>query len=961
MSNYDQIQYRSGSEPRRRRMSRYSDQPAAEPQTPEQPETAEPAQTRRVPRVYDSFQETDPVTSRSSNDRLLEQRSRAFEKQAQDTGVYTRMTQTGYHQTIRQPQRPSYDARPEEHNGAYEEYEAPEAAPVERPAYQRPSGRTNQRPQPTAAPPIPPRERYGEEPEADDEGQERFPLFARIILIVVLVLILLIAGLYFLLPEGNSGVIGALNNVKSGIEGGVTRLTGLIRPTEQPAQVNAFTCVTPNVNVGEKCVFNMTTTQNVTSVALCDADGNRIASSITKALPEGDSMRIWELSVIFEKPYNGDVFASIQQGDNVWITSDKYYTIAINYPKPTEAPAVIVQNLDPEDLETPAPAAPVTETPQPEATPVFAFPTAYVLNTAAPDQGEPDQGPEDPEAGTVPADTEAAGRQDAEPEPTETAAPTATPAPTPTEKPTPTPAPTPTPKPTFTPMPALTASSDMSKVAMTDTVLINVKTQKDYTRAEPLMAQNPGLYTFGENGVLTFRGDNFRRNAAFGTAEIADDRMTILWKKDLGSLSTADSGVLYGVGWPGQPVIVKWASDVRKIMNINEAKKNVSALREVIFSAQDGKVYFLDLTDGEETRAPINIGYPLRSSVSVNSRGYPMLSFGQSISKLKNKSGKIGYYLYNLVDQTELLFINGRQQDDKQKQYWTNGAFDGTDLTLWNNDALILAGENGLLYTVDLRTSFNLSGELTVDPTIVYQMSKSKNEPESRVGFESSIAMYNQYVYLADNYGIVRCVDTTSMKTVWAVDTGDNTDAAIALDFDDKGRLWLYTGNTNSYRLGSKKDVSIRRLNAMTGEEDWSYQVTCKRDTTTEMSGCKASPIIGQNAISHLVIFTVNMLRDGGSKIVALNKSTGEVAWEYTMSANAISSPVAVYNSVGDPWVIQGDQDGTLHLLDGRSGAHLSELKLDGRIDGSPAVYKNTLVIGTCSKGGAYMYGINLE
>ena len=501
----------------------------------------------------------------------------------------------------------------------------------------------------------------------------------------------------------------------------------------------------------------------------------------------------------------------------------------------------------------------------------------------------------------------------------------------------------------------------VENVDMTDTVLSGVNILEHYNRTEPLMAQNPDWYAYYDNGVLTFRGDNFRRNAAHGTAEIIDGRMTILWRKELGSLSTADSGVLYGVGWPGQPVIVKWAAEVRRMMNISEAKKETTALREVIFSAQDGKVYFLDLTDGEETRPPINIGYPLRSSVSVSTRGFPMISFGQSISKLKNKAGWIGCYLYNLVDQTELLFINGRQQDDKQKQYWTNGAFDGTGLMLWNNDALILAGENGLLYTVDLRTSFNLSGELTVDPTIVYQMSKSGNEPEERVGVESSVAMYNQYVYLADSYGIVRCVDTTSMKTVWAVDTGDNTDAALALDFDDRGRLWLYTGNTNSYRLGSKKDVSIRRLNAMTGEEDWSYQVACEPDNRTEMSGCKASPIIGQNAISHLVIFTVNMLRDGGSKVVALNKSTGEVAWEYAMSANAISSPVAVYNSAGDPWVIQGDQDGTLHLLDGRSGAHLSELKLDGRIDGSPAVYKNTLVIGTCSKGGAFMYGINLE
>ena len=36
-------------------------------------------------------------------------------------------------------------------------------------------------------------------------------------------------------------------------------------------------------------------------------------------------------------------------------------------------------------------------------------------------------------------------------------------------------------------------------------------------------------------------------------------------------------------------------------------------------------------------------------------------------------------------------------------------------------------------------------------------------------------------------------------------------------------------------------------------------------------------------------------------------------------------------------------------------------LKLDGKIEASPAVYKDTLVIGTCSRDGAFMYGIKIE
>ena len=109
------------------------------------------------------------------------------------------------------------------------------------------------------------------------------------------------------------------------------------------------------------------------------------------------------------------------------------------------------------------------------------------------------------------------------------------------------------------------------------------------------------------------------------------------------------------------------------------------------------------------------------------------------------------------------------------------------------------------------------------------------------------------------------------------------------------------------------------------------------------------------------MIFTVNRVTGGGSTMLALNKDTGTVAWQYHMDAEAISSPVAVYNEAGDAWIIQGDLDGKLHMLDGQSGAYLSSLALEGKIEGSPAVYRNILVVGTASKGASYMYGVKIE
>ena len=211
-------------------------------------------------------------------------------------------------------------------------------------------------------------------------------------------------------------------------------------------------------------------------------------------------------------------------------------------------------------------------------------------------------------------------------------------------------------------------------------------------------------------------------------------------------------------------------------------------------------------------------------------------------------------------------------------------------------------------------------------------------------------------------HGILQCVDSNTMNAVWAFDTGDNTDAALALDFDAEGNLGLYTGNTMYTRLNkAKSKVSLRRINALTGEEVWKYDISCVYNKE-QNAGLKASPLIGQNDIADLVIFTVNMT--GGAKrstILALNENTGAEVWRCELSAEAISSPVAVYNANGKSWVVQADRNGVLYLLDGLTGEIRSKLDLGGDIQASPAVYNNMLVIGTCSKDNAYMYGIKIQ
>ncbi|MBR6184721.1 MAG: PQQ-binding-like beta-propeller repeat protein [Clostridia bacterium] len=771
--------------------------------------------------------------------------------------------------------------------------------------------------------------------DAYDDEERRFP-WVKVLIGLVAAMLLFCVALYFIEDAG------PLNPLKQSI-------TGLLKaPAKAQGEVLSFQTVSNSAVTGSRLQFNVTTNQSVDSVRIEDAYGKELACEATLMNGENETNKIWNINVIFDSPYTGDVYAAIREGDT-WKRSDKSLPLIIAdpTPAPTEEP---LQTQVP--LVTPGPTVEATEQ---------ASPAPVVISQETPDIASVTWAPTNsplPTEGPTPEPT---------PEPTEE------PTPEPTETPEPTPDPTaspgPTPAPTVTPLPHLEASAEGDSMKTTDTVFVAGKKDSSFNRAHSYIATHPDNYTYYPLGVFTFRGDNFRRNAAFGTAEVKEAKLSVLWQTPIGSLRTADSGTLYGVGWTGQPAIVKWTREVRQMMNVFDEKKSINLI-EVIFGAQDGKIYFLDLRDGSASRETINVGYPLKGSVSIDSFDRPLLAVGQGISKLSNKTGAIGLHIYNLMDGKEAYFLNGRKTND-QAPYSSNGAFDGTALFLFDSngtDALITAGENGLLYTLDLNGKFiypnddnpDATPSMEIKPSVTFLKTKAADEKDTMVSVESSVAMYDRFIFMADAYGVIRCVDSDTMKTVWAFDGGDNIDAAIALDMDGTD-LSLYTGNTNYARLGSKKDVSIRRINALTGKEIWCYNIKCAQDKKNQASGCKASPIIGQNRIGNLVIFTVNMVEGGGSKIIALNKQSGAVVWEHALPDEAVSSPVAVYNARGDAWIIQGDEGGNLTMLDGLTGTVRSTLNLGGAIQGSPAVYKDYLVIGTCSKDNAYMYCLKIQ
>ena len=525
--------------------------------------------------------------------------------------------------------------------------------------------------------------------------------------------------------------------------------------------------------------------------------------------------------------------------------------------------------------------------------------------------------------------------------------------------------------------PVLKVSEDIPVNAdpslITTTVIYNgTKKVSEYTRAAKEVIRMPigGEYTRKPMGVLTFRSDAFRQNAASGTVENAE-MLEEAWQAEAGSVRGA-SQTYYGISWTGQPAIIKWTKEVREKSNMYESKLEVSGLKEVIIAGIDGNIHFLDLADGSLTRNSIKLGYPMKGTPSLHPSGFPYMNVGQFARKMKVKTGKIGIRQYNLYSQKEMTLIDGLDGKN-HRPYNEIGSFETSALIDRTSDTMITAGSNGALYLVSLGSNFDyLEGVYTQSPSTVMMVSKAKGQKKTGLmAVEASIAMYERYVYYADMGGILRCVDTDTLRTIWAVDTGDSVESTPALDLNDSDGLDLYTANTLNNR--SKGTIKIRRYNALSGSETWNTEISVRKDSKTKAAvGALASPVVGQNDLSDIVYYTITGLSDDGaqmlglesgekSALIALGKKDGDILWAMGMADECMSSPVAVYSEDGRGWIIQCASDGTVYLLDGETGDLLSSLKVEGTIEASPAVYNDMMVIGTTGKGTSYIYGIRIR
>lgn len=434
-------------------------------------------------------------------------------------------------------------------------------------------------------------------------------------------------------------------------------------------------------------------------------------------------------------------------------------------------------------------------------------------------------------------------------------------------------------------------------------------------------------------GILTFRGNNYRDSAASGYISDKSRRLEKLW-----SYTTECSSWGGGAGWTGQPLIVKWPKNLLNTMNIYEEFKKKETFIEVIQASLDGNIYFLDIYSGKRTREPIKIGNPIKGTPSIDPRGYPLLYVGDGIPEKSH----IGFSIFSLIDGTRLYHQPGIDKD--AFRLW--GAFDSS--ALFNEDRLIVGGENGLIYIIDLNTDYKVDEKIiTINPKVTKYRYKL-SEDTSRLGIENSLCAYKNLIYFSDNSGVIQCFDLNTLTPKWIYEAGDDTDASLTISVEN-GVPYVYTGNEVDLQ-GEKGISTLRKIDGYTGDVIWEKKYECFSIIGDHAvnGGVLATNIIGKGNIKDYVIFSIARYKTfNGGIVVALNKYTGKEIWNKELKDYMWSSPVDIYDKDGKAYVIQCDSAGNISFINGENGTILNSLSLGANIESSPAIFNDILVVSS--------------
>lgn len=443
------------------------------------------------------------------------------------------------------------------------------------------------------------------------------------------------------------------------------------------------------------------------------------------------------------------------------------------------------------------------------------------------------------------------------------------------------------------------------------------------------------------DGVLTLRGGPQRRSAAAGDAKVSQGRLSLAWTAPLGSLRSFGA-TWPGAGWTGQPLLVKWPEATRVAMGLSQDFADRGGV-EVIYPAFDGQIHRLDLATGKPTKPAVDIGFGFKGTGSIDPRGYPLLYAGQGLPDNSGRRGPWQLRVVDLIRNTQSAAVYGNDPAAYRRAW---GAFDSSALVHVGTDTLLEPGENGVYYRVALHSSFDAPARtVRVAPEVTRLVYRS--DRSSRFGMEASQVAYRNLIYTTDNDGNLNCLDARTLEIVWSRDIGDDSDATMAIEETPEG-VFLYSGNEVDHRTFHDQVANIRKINALTGELVWQYNVGTEYIESTN-GGVLGSLLIGDAAdVKDLVLVSSARTRPGlGGTLMALDRATGAPRWTRALDPYSWTSMLYLTGASGKTYAVFADQAGVIHLFDPTTGADVDTFATGANVEASPAAYGNVLVVAS--------------
>ncbi len=446
------------------------------------------------------------------------------------------------------------------------------------------------------------------------------------------------------------------------------------------------------------------------------------------------------------------------------------------------------------------------------------------------------------------------------------------------------------------------------------------------------------------NGIITFRGNNFRDGGSYGYAGLENFQLDGVWNHTTGTL-VHGNGVWTGSGWTGQPLIVKWPKETKAIMNMYDWAKEDDELVEVIYATMDGHIYFLDLHTGKQTRDTLNVGYTFKGSGALDPRGYPILYLGAGYDSDRGTSRA---FIISLID-FSIMYEFGDW--DKFSLRGELCYFDASALVDVETDQLIYPGENGIVYIMKLNTEYDeAAGTVSINPDSIkkwHYYGERTSLYSYWVGMEGSPTIWCGHMFMCDNGGNLMCLDLNTLELVWVQDILDDSNGTPVLSIED-GHPYLYVSTSFHYgwRSYNTATVPIWKIDAETGEIVWQTDYTCYTESGVS-GGVQSTIALGKNDLEGRIYVTVAKTDNYNNGVLAcIDRESGEVIWEHD-AYYTWSSPVLVYNEDGSGYIVYCTYGNNMYLLDGESGEVYDSFNLLGGVEATPAVYEDMIVVGT--------------